>query len=92
MATLTIDCRLKHEQRPKWLKYLLSALHNAEDFEYEGSLEELDRLQYGLNALIGRMALAGILEGSKVHAVVVERENAVVVTRNDKRVMTINIK
>lgn len=61
MAILVYECTTAKERRPEWLRQIVSVLRNVQRKNYIGTREEMDDIQYSLNAFIRQLKLSGTL-------------------------------
>ncbi|EJX03575.1 hypothetical protein EVA_08317 [gut metagenome] len=61
MKTLVYKCTVVKEKRPKWMQHLIHVLNNAMRQHYDGTQEELERLQYSLERFIEQFRLSGMV-------------------------------
>ena len=61
MAILVFECTTAKERRPEWLRQIVAVLRNVQRKSYIGSREDMEEIQYSLNAFIRQLKLSGTL-------------------------------
>lgn len=61
MAIFVYECTTAKERRPEWLRQIVAVLRNVQRKNYIGTREEMDDIQYSLNAFIRQLKLSGTL-------------------------------
>lgn len=61
MAQLTFKCNIAKEKRPKWVRTIISGLHNIWGKELKGDESEFNTIKPGIDRLIYHMKTAGII-------------------------------
>lgn len=92
MKRLFYKCTLPLSQRPEWLRYLLSALHNLWNRPIEGSLEDFDQIKKSLDRLIWNMVIAGRMRSYITTQIVEDSGKTILcIKRNNKLLVSIYI-
>ena len=87
MAILVYECPTARERRPEWMKSICAVLRNAQRNCYTGSREELEQLQYSINAFVRQLKLAGTL-GTDVTTEITS-DNTLLIKRPRQTVITV---
>ena len=61
MAIFVYKCTTAKERRPEWLRQIVAVLRNVQRKNYIGTREEMDDIQYSLNAFIRQLKMSGTL-------------------------------
>lgn len=87
MAILVYECPTARERRPEWMKNICSVLRNAQRNYYAGKREELEQLQYAINAFVRQLKLSGTL-GTDVTTEITS-DNTLLIKRPRQTVITV---
>lgn len=93
MAILTYKCNIAKEKRPKWLRCIISGLHNAERRTYNGNAAEYQSVKKDIDKLVDNMNIGGTMRSRVTTELVEDNGGAVLsVRRNGTPVVSIYIK
>lgn len=89
MAHLEVNCKVERNKRTGWMNRMMSAIGNTQWKHYDGTTEELQGIQSGLNHFIRQLRMSGQLNAELDTEL---NDNVLVVKKNGRVFITAQFK